>query len=100
MSFFEADNARRATWPGWPHAAHRQMAAETALGVSGLSPSGVIAWFAGAPPQTGRGALALATALRATGQITASAEVDLARPGAPWCSIPIPRTPSSRALAR
>ncbi len=73
MSFADADNARLQL-TGWPRAARRQITAEGLLDQSGLSPSGVIAWFAGAAPLTGHGTLSLANALRATGQGQAAAE--------------------------
>ena len=74
MTFAEADSARRQL-DGWPHASHRQIAAELLLSQSGLPPASVIAWFGGADPLTGQGALALAIALRATGQVDAAAEL-------------------------
>jgi len=68
LSYLEADNARR-DLAGWPHADKREMAAETLMGNSGMGPAATIAWFAGARPTTAQGALALATALNASGQV-------------------------------
>lgn len=67
LSFFEADSARR-DLAGWPRSAKRQMSAEEKLETSGLDPARIVAWFGGSPPETARGAVALATALNATGQ--------------------------------
>nr|MBA3811337.1 lytic transglycosylase domain-containing protein [Caulobacteraceae bacterium] len=74
MSFLEADNARR-DLAGWPRSVRRQMAAETLLDQAGMGPRQVIAWFGGEAPRTGRGALALATALGATGGTSAAADL-------------------------
>jgi len=67
MSFLEADNAHR-DLAGWPRSARREIAAETLLDQSGMAPRDIIAWFGGDPPQSARGAMALATALNATGR--------------------------------
>jgi soluble lytic murein transglycosylase len=67
LSFFEADSARR-DLAGWPRASKRQANAEQKLETSGLDPARIIAWFGGSPPETARGAIALAAALNATGQ--------------------------------
>lgn len=67
LSFFEADAARR-DLAGWPRSARRQTSAEEKLETSGLDPARIVAWFGGSPPETARGAIALATALNATGQ--------------------------------
>lgn len=74
LSFAEADAARR-DLKGWPHGAKRAMAAERLLDRSGLAPGGVIAWFEQAAPLTAQGAVALAAALRATGQAVAAGEM-------------------------
>ena len=74
LSFAEADGALH-DLSGWPHEARRIAAAEKQLATSGLAPSGIVAWFAGRPPATAQGALALASALNATGQIGAAADV-------------------------
>jgi soluble lytic murein transglycosylase len=72
LSYLEADNARR-DLAGWPRADKREMVAETLLGNSGMGPAATIAWFAGAKPTTAQGALALATALNASGQVSEAA---------------------------
>ncbi len=74
MSFLEADNARR-DLAGWPHALRRQIAAEKVIETSGMGPAATVAWFGGSEPQTGQGAMALASALRATGRSAEAAEV-------------------------
>ncbi|MEO8812510.1 MAG: lytic transglycosylase domain-containing protein [Caulobacteraceae bacterium] len=74
LSFQEADAARREL-ADWPRPARREAAAEKLLDRSGLSPAAVIAWFGGEEPRTGPGALALATALRATGDAAGAAAV-------------------------
>jgi len=74
MSFQEADWARRQL-AGWPRPARRQMAAENSLESSGFSPREIIAWFAGTQPLTARGAVALASALQASGQAGKAAEL-------------------------
>ncbi|MHB8530218.1 MAG: lytic transglycosylase domain-containing protein [Caulobacteraceae bacterium] len=74
LTFQEADRARREL-VGWPHEARRRIAAENLLDRSGLSAAQIIAWFGASPPQTARGAMALAGALRATGQSAASANL-------------------------
>ncbi len=66
MSFFEADSARR-DLAGWPRARGRQVAAEKLLETGGLPPLKIIDWFGGAEPVTAQGAMALAAALKATG---------------------------------
>jgi soluble lytic murein transglycosylase len=67
LTFTELDQARR-DLAGWPHPQRRQAAAERALESASLSPTSTLDWFAGAPPQTAEGAMALASALRATGR--------------------------------
>ena len=74
VTFSEADSARRQL-AGWPREVKRQDAAEALLPNSGLPPSQVIAWFGGAKPRTGPGALALATALNASGRPSEAAIV-------------------------
>jgi soluble lytic murein transglycosylase len=74
MSFAEADAARREL-AGWPRAARRQMAAENGLEASGLSAPRIITWFGAEAPSTARGAMALAGALQATGQVSAAADL-------------------------
>ncbi len=72
LGFAEIDRARREL-VGWPRAARRQAAAEKQLVASGYSPTDIIGWFAGQPPQTADGALALAQAQRDSGQAQAAA---------------------------
>ncbi len=67
MSFFEVDQARR-DLAGWPRGARRQVLAEEKLVASGLEPQAVVDWFGADKPQTGEGALALATALMTLGR--------------------------------
>ena len=74
MTFAQADAARKEL-AGWPRPGRRQIAAETELDQSGLSPAQVVAWFAGADPLSARGALMLGNALRATGQTAAANDV-------------------------
>lgn len=74
MSFLEADTARR-DLAGWPRAARRQIAAEKLIETAGMGPQATIDWFGGADPVTGQGAMALASALKATGKATEAAQV-------------------------
>jgi soluble lytic murein transglycosylase len=74
LSFAEADGALH-DLSGWPHEAHRIAAAEKQLVNAALAPHDVIAWFAGRPPLTAQGALALASAMNASGQIGPAADV-------------------------
>lgn len=67
LSFFEIDQARR-DLAGWPRSSRRQVAAEKLLETSGQSPQRIIDWFGGAEPVTAEGAIALASAYRATGR--------------------------------
>lgn len=71
LTFFELDQARR-DLTGWARASKRQSAAERKLETSGLTAQQIINWFGGAEPATAEGALALAGALRATGQTAAA----------------------------
>ena len=74
LSFFELDQARR-DLAGWPRAARRQLATEKQLETSGQTPQQIIAWFGGAEPQTAEGAMALASALQATGKSKEAADL-------------------------
>lgn len=74
LSFFEVDQARR-DLAGWPRTSRRQVAAEKLLETGGLSPQRVIDWFGGAPPTTAEGAMALASAYRATGRNREAADL-------------------------
>ncbi|WP_421931629.1 transglycosylase SLT domain-containing protein [Phenylobacterium sp.] len=67
LSFFEIDQARR-DLAGWPRSSRRQVAAEKLLETSGQSPQRIIDWFGGAEPVSAEGAIALASAYRATGR--------------------------------
>ncbi len=67
LSFHEAEQARR-DLAGWPRESRRIAAAERLIETSGKGPADVIAWFQGREPQTAEGAMALASALRATGK--------------------------------
>lgn len=74
MSFMEIDSARR-DLAGWPRAAGRQAAAERVIETSGMGPAAIVSWFGGGPPATAEGAMALASALRATGQSAAATDL-------------------------
>jgi soluble lytic murein transglycosylase len=74
MSYAELDGARR-DLAGWPGAARREAATEKVLEGGGLTAQGVIAWFAGADPTTGEGAMALASAYQSTGEPAKAADV-------------------------
>lgn len=72
LNWSQADDARREL-ADWPRPSRRQTAAEKLLDQSGLPPRAIIAWFHGTTPETPQGAMALASALRADGQVEASA---------------------------
>lgn len=74
LSFFEVDTARREL-AGWPRALRRQAAAEKLLETSGKTPAQVVEWFAGQPPQTAYGAMALAAAYRMSGRHQEAADL-------------------------
>ena len=67
LSFFEVQTARN-DLAGWPRAARRQAFTERLLETSGQSPQQIVAWFGGGEPETAEGAMALASALQATGK--------------------------------
>ncbi len=67
LSWGEADQARREL-RDWPRPQKRQVAAEKLLDRASMSPESLVAWFDHGDPQTAQGAMALATALIATGQ--------------------------------
>src|SRR5262245_40791590 len=67
LSFYEVDAARR-DLAGFPRPARRQVAAQRLLESAGKSPSQVVDWFAGQPPQSAYGAISLATAYRSLGR--------------------------------
>jgi soluble lytic murein transglycosylase len=74
MSYLDLEQARQ-DLAGWPHPLRRAAAVEKVIGGGGVLPQGVIAWFAGAQPQTPEGAMALASAHQATGQTSQAANV-------------------------
>ena len=67
LSFYQLDQARR-DFTGWPRASHRQVAAEKAIGASGLDPQRIVNWFQGGEPQSAEGAMALAAAYEQLGR--------------------------------
>jgi soluble lytic murein transglycosylase len=67
LSFAEVDRARREL-AEFPRGARRQELAEKLLETSGQTPQQIIAWFGGKDPATPEGAMALASAFRASGQ--------------------------------
>lgn len=77
-----ADFLRR--HPDWPGMKLLRQSGEAAIG-AGLSPQLVLSYFAGQPPQTGAGSLALARALRDTGDRPA-AEAEAVRG---WRNLPM-----------
>ena len=95
MTFSEADGARH-DLAGWPHEAHRQMAAEKQLQTAGMAPADVVGWFGGQAPLTAQGALALAPALNASGQVAAAAEVIRQA----WRTLPCDEDTQEAMLAR
>ncbi|MBL8769900.1 MAG: lytic transglycosylase domain-containing protein [Phenylobacterium sp.] len=74
LSFAELDAARREL-AGFPRPGRRQIAAERLVETSGKSPSEIVAWFAGDPPQSAQGAMALASAYRSLGRQAEAAEL-------------------------
>lgn len=74
LSFYELDQARR-DLAAWPRSARRQLAAEKLIETSGYSPQQIVAWFAGAEPETAEGAMALASAYQATGRQKEAADL-------------------------
>lgn len=69
LGFRDVDAARREL-AGFPRPGRRLIAAEKQLEASGKSPSEIVAWFEGRPPQSAQGAMALASALRSLGRKT------------------------------
>ena len=67
-SFDELDEALRDI-PAWPRAYRRTAGAERLIESSGRPPQKIIAWFAHRDPDTPEGAMALAGAFQALGQI-------------------------------
>ena len=74
LSWSQADEAVREL-KDWPRPARRQAAAEKLMDRAAMSPQSVIAWFGKEDPQTGQGAMALGSALKAAGQPEAAAAV-------------------------
>lgn len=74
LGFAEVDRAVR-EMSDWPRPARRRLAAERLIETSGLAPRQVIAWFAKDPPSTAEGVMALASALRASGDPRAAADL-------------------------
>ncbi|RAK69278.1 lytic transglycosylase domain-containing protein [Phenylobacterium kunshanense] len=74
LSFYEVDAARR-DLAGFPRPGRRQAAAEKLIETSGKSPGEIVEWFGGQAPQSAHGALALATAYRATGRQAEAADL-------------------------
>ena len=74
LSFYDLDAARR-DLDGFPRPAKRQIAAERVLETAGKSPAQIIEWFAGQPPQSAQGAMALASAYRSLGRQAEAAEL-------------------------
>ncbi|MGH6958163.1 MAG: lytic transglycosylase domain-containing protein, partial [Caulobacteraceae bacterium] len=95
MSYAELDQAGR-DLAGWPGARKRIAATEKVLGSSGLAPRQVVAWFAGAEPLTGEGAMALAGAYQAQGE-TAKARDAIRRA---WLTKPLDSGVQQQILAR
>ena len=74
LSFYELDAARR-DLDGFPRPGKRQIAAERVLETAGKSPGQVVDWFAGQPPQSAQGAMALASAYRSLGRQTEATDL-------------------------
>ncbi|HWE98565.1 MAG TPA: lytic transglycosylase domain-containing protein [Caulobacteraceae bacterium] len=95
MSWSEADEARR-DLADWPRPARRELAAERLLDRSGLAPRDVVAWFGGQEPLTAEGAMALATARRAAGDVSGATAVIRKA----WRTLPCDVTVQETILAR
>lgn len=95
LSFAEMDRALR-DMAEWPRPSRRRLAAEGLIETSGLGPRQIIAWFESRPPSTAEGAMALAAALRASGDPAAAA--DLIR--RTWRGAPFERDVQRAMLAR
>eukprot|EP01039_Chlorochromonas_danica_P013293 gene13293-15359_t len=72
---FRTLDAARKDVAGWARSSRRQAGAEKAIESSGLSPKAIIDWFDGRDPDTPEGAIALAGALQAVGQIDQAKDV-------------------------
>ena len=95
LSFAEMDRALR-DMAEWPRPSRRRLAAEGLIETAGLGPRQIIAWFESRPPSTAEGAMALAAALRASGDPAAAA--DLIR--RTWRGTPFERDAQRTLLAR
>ncbi|MCA3720489.1 lytic transglycosylase domain-containing protein [Phenylobacterium sp.] len=95
LSFAEMDRALR-DMAEWPRPSRRRLAAERLIETSGLGPRQITAWFESRPPSTAEGAMALAAALRASGNPVAAA--DLIR--RTWRGAPFERDVQRAMLAR
>lgn len=72
---FRTLDAARKDLAGWPRVSRRQASAEKAIDLAGLSPKAIIDWFDGRDPDTPEGAMSLATALQADGQVDQAKEI-------------------------
>ncbi|THD75299.1 MAG: lytic transglycosylase domain-containing protein [Phenylobacterium sp.] len=72
LSFYEVAAAKR-DLADWPHAQRRDLAAERLIAASGQPPAQIVQFFAGDPPDTPQGAMALASAYRALGRTAEAA---------------------------
>lgn len=95
LSYTELEAARR-DLTGWPGADRRTAAVERTLEGAGLGPAGIIAWFAGADPQTAEGAMALAAAYQATGETAKAAETIRKT----WTTLPFDASVQQQMLTR
>ncbi len=74
LGFYDLDAARR-DLAGFPRGARRQIAAEKVLETAGKTPQQIVDWFAGQPPQSAPGAMALASAYRSLGRQAEAADL-------------------------
>ncbi len=95
LGFAEMDRSLR-DMADWPRPARRRLAAERQIGTSGLAPRQVIAWFGKETPATPEGVMALASALRASGDPKTAA--DLIR--RTWRGRPFELEPQKTMMAR
>ncbi len=93
---WEQAEAARVELADWPHAAHRQIAAEKLIDRSRLDPDRLIAWFGKTTPLTPQGATALANALLSRSQADAAA-LTVRRA---WRTLPFDQTTQAGMLAR
>lgn len=95
LTWAEADEAHR-DLADWPRASRREMAAERLLDRSGLAPREVVAWFGAQDPLTAEGAMALAGARRAQGDVSGATAVIRKA----WRTLPADVTGQDAILAR